>query len=92
MRKADQPQLHLPPVPQACPEWEHRRYMPEPTDIPVYGTKEAQTSVIVRCPNDASHLAERKTFAEVGGCPYCLLTPEERIAGLEAKGRAQRGG
>lgn len=64
--------------------------MTEPTDIPVYGTKEAQTAVIVRCPHDASHLAERETFAKVGGCPYCLHTPEERIAGLEAKRRAQR--
>jgi hypothetical protein len=59
-------------------------------DIPIYGTKEARTAVIVRCAGDATHLAAPETFANVGGCPYCLRTPEERIAALEAMRRAQR--
>jgi hypothetical protein len=72
------------------PQWDNRPHVHDSLDIPIYGTKEARTAVIVRCARDASHLAARETFANVGGCPYCLRTPDERIAALEAIRRAQR--
>jgi hypothetical protein len=59
--------------------------MSTPPDIPLYGSKEGEASPVVRCAVDGSHYASREAFDEVGGCPYCLHTADERIAALRAK-------
>jgi hypothetical protein len=40
----------------------------------------------VRCARDETHVATRKAFLNECGCPYCLRTPEQRIAALRAAG------
>ncbi len=54
-------------------------------DIPTFGSDEGKTASVVRCSVDASHIGLRETFEEVGGCPYCLHTPDERVAALQKK-------
>jgi hypothetical protein len=58
-------------------------------DIPLYWSDEGKTAEVVRCHHD--HVAFRETFEEVGGCPYCLHTPRERIAALGAQELRRRG-
>ncbi|MET7485093.1 DUF6192 family protein [Streptomyces sp. NPDC005538] len=61
----------------------------EPTDgIPLFWSEEGRTAVVVKC--HQGHLAARETFEVVGGCPYCNHTLGERIAALQATGRANR--
>lgn len=59
-------------------------------DIPLYGSEEGRTAEIVRCHLHPNHIATRKAFENVGGCPYCLRTPEERAAALDAERAAER--
>ena len=60
------------------------------TATPLYGTEEARTATVVRCA--LGHEALRETFETVGGCPYCLKTPEERIAFLAGERSAKSTG
>lgn len=50
---------------------------------PVWGTPESRTADVVQC-NMGEHIALRTTFEAVDGCPYCLHTPGERIAAVNA--------
>jgi hypothetical protein len=59
------------------------------TETPVHGSEEGRAAVVVRCYADPTHTAFRETFERVGGCPYCLHTPEERITALQAKRAAE---
>ncbi len=59
-------------------------------DIPLYGSAEGQTAEIVRCRVDGVHIASRNAFENEGGCPYCKLTPAERIAALRREEAAER--
>lgn len=62
-------------------------------DFPLYGTQEAAAAQVVRCHRD--HIALRTTFEDVGGCPYCVYTPGERMAAaraIEATTRRLQGG
>lgn len=61
--------------------------------IPLFWSVEGRRAEIVRC--HLGHLGARETFEELGGCPYCMYTPGERVAALRAKqaaGRRQRPG
>ncbi|WP_129767445.1 DUF6192 family protein [Streptomyces sp. L-9-10] len=61
--------------------------MPEPgNNIPLFWSQEGRTAEIVKC--HFGHLAARKTFESVGGCPYCNHTPGERVAALRTAHRA----
>lgn len=53
------------------------------TDIPLYWSEDGRRTEVVRCHQE--HIALRKTFEEVGGCPYCSFAPSERVAALRAK-------
>jgi len=52
----------------------------EPPEIPLYGSEEGRTADVVRCPVVDAHIARRVVFEKLGGCPYCLHTPAERVA------------
>lgn len=54
-------------------------------EYPVWGSPEARTADVIRCWAEEPHIASRETFEDVGGCPYCLHTPEERQAALKAR-------
>lgn len=56
--------------------------------IPLFGSVEGRRAEIVRC--SFGHLGARETFEELGGCPYCMYTPGERVAALRAKQAAGR--
>jgi len=43
-----------------------------------------------RCPADPSHVSLVATVDKVGGCPYCLRTPEQRMHTLQEERAAQR--
>ncbi|HEX8207582.1 MAG TPA: hypothetical protein VF587_16080 [Solirubrobacteraceae bacterium] len=64
--------------------------MSNSTEIPLYGSEAGRTAEIVRCARDDSHIASREAFENEGGCPYCLRTPEHRIAALHAKEAERR--
>ena len=59
---------------------------------PLFWSEEGRTAEVVSC--HEGHIAFRETFEEVGGCPYCSRTVEERVAALHAKRRepSKRGG
>lgn len=54
-------------------------------NIPVWGSLEARAADVVRCDFKPEHIALRTTFEDVGGCPYCMYTPGERQAALQAR-------
>ena len=75
-----------PPAPQPMLDWEddagEDAAFP-PGSEPLWGSTEARTAEVVRCTE--GHIAARQTFEDVGGCPYCLHTPGERQAALNAR-------
>ena len=64
--------------------------MQNSSDVLLYGSEEGRTAEIVRCALDSSHIASREAFLNEGGCPYCLRTPDQRIAALKAAERRRR--
>jgi hypothetical protein len=85
------PVTAVPPPPDAEPfdsdDWdaEPDGVLPQPVRdaTPRWGTPESRTADVVCC--EAGHLAARTTFEDVNGCPYCLRTPGERQAALQAR-------
>lgn len=59
-------------------------------EIPLYKSVEGRAAEIVRCALDDSHIASREAFENVGGCPYCLRTQDQRISALRAKEAERR--
>lgn len=62
---------------------ERRSVRLEAQGIPLFWTPEGRVALVVRC--HQAHIADRETFEDVGGCPYCRYTPGERQAALQAR-------
>ncbi|KJS58289.1 hypothetical protein VM95_34275 [Streptomyces rubellomurinus] len=59
-----------------------------PEEAPLFWSVEGRKVEVVRC--HLGHLALRETFENVGGCPYCMHTPGERLAAVRALKAAER--